>query len=81
MIQAVFFLAKWSVFEMLWLESDIQQKNATFIFASVADIDDWKNWWRLVLNSAFFQLVCNFDSKLQCKADLPVFFTFCLPVL
>ena len=56
MIPAVLLLAKYSVFEMLWLESDIQQTNGTFV--SDTDAGDWKKWWRLVFNSAFLQLVC-----------------------
>ena len=41
MIPAVFFLAKCSVFEMLWLESDTQQTNGTFVFCK------YYGHWRL----------------------------------
>ena len=58
MIPAVLLLAKYSVFEMLWLESGIQQTNGTFVFCHFTDIGDWKSWWRLVFNSAFLLLVC-----------------------
>ena len=40
MIPAVLLLAKYSVLEMLWLESDIQQTNGTFVFCQC-----YGYWW------------------------------------
>ena len=48
----------------------------SLFFVRVTGIGDWKIWWRLVFNSAFLQLVCNFGSMLQHEADLPIFIYF-----
>ena len=76
----VVLLAKCSVFEMRWLESDIQQTNGTFAFCQC-----YRHCWLKKLMKTGVQqgflAVCNFVSMLQCEADLAVLFTFCLPVL
>ena len=78
----VVLLAKSSVFELLQLESDIQQTKGTFCFLSLLQTlvskeveEDWTGVQRC------FIAVCNFGSMLQYEAELPVLFTFCLPVL
>ena len=71
MIPAVLLLAKYSVFEMLWLESDILQTNGTFVFSQC-----YRHWWLKKLMEAGGQQCFFAFSVLQCEADLPVLFAF-----